>query len=202
MQKTSFRKHRVERFSTQQVTRQRKERQPKTVILFNKPYDVLPQFTDEAGRSTLKDFIPVAGVYAAGRLDRDSEGLLVLTNDGALTERMLHPSHLVEKTYLARVTGHVTLDTVRALRAGVLLDDHQTAPAKVRIIKEETFATAVLVTIHEGRNRQVRRMFEAMGHKVLQLRRVRFGPLELGDLPRGQWRELTAAEVRRLHESL
>ena len=141
-------------------------------------------------------------LYPVGRLDYDSEGLLLLTNDGALTERMLHPSHLVEKTYLARVTGQVSMDSVRQLRAGVMLDDHKTAPAKVRIIKEETFATVVLVTIHEGRNRQVRRMFEALGHRVLQLRRVKFGPLELGDLPRGQWRELTAEEVRRLHACL
>ena len=87
---------------------------------------------------------------------------------------------------------------MRQLRAGILLDGHKTAPAKVRIIKQETFATVVLVTIHEGRNRQVRRMFEETGHKVLQLRRVRFGPLELGDLPRGQWRELTSDEIRRL----
>ena len=176
----------------------------KRYVMYHKPAGEVTTVSDPEGRAAVLDHFrdyPVR-LYPVGRLDYNSEGLLLLTNDGALTERMLHPSHLVEKTYLARVTGHVTLDTVRALRAGVLLDDHQTAPAKVRIIKEETFATAVLVTIHEGRNRQVRRMFEAMGHKVLQLRRVRFGPLELGDLPRGQWRELTAAEVRRLHESL
>ena len=176
----------------------------KRYVMYHKPAGEVTTVSDPEGRAAVLDHFrdyPVR-LYPVGRLDYDSEGLLLLTNDGALTERMLHPSHLVEKTYLARVTGHVTLYTVRALRAGVLLDDHQTAPAKVRIIKEETFATAVLVTIHEGRNRQVRRMFEAMGHKVLQLRRVRFGPLELGDLPRGQWRELTAAEVRRLHESL
>ena len=155
---------------------------------------------DPEGRACVLDHFrdyPVR-LYPVGRLDYDSEGLLLLTNDGALTERLLHPSHQVDKTYLARVTGSVSLDTVRMLRQGVMLDDHKTAPAKVRIVKTETFATVVLVTIHEGRNRQVRRMFEEAGHKVLQLRRVRFGPLELGDLPRGQWRELTPEEERKL----
>lgn len=176
----------------------------KRYVMYHKPAGEVTTVSDPEGRAAVLDHFRdyPARLYPVGRLDYDSEGLLLLTNDGALTERMLHPSHLVEKTYLARVTGQVSMDSVRQLRAGVMLDDHKTAPAKVRIIKEETFATVVLVTIHEGRNRQVRRMFEALGHRVLQLRRVKFGPLELGDLPRGQWRELTAEEVRRLHACL
>ena len=172
----------------------------KRYVIYHKPAGEVTTVNDPEGRACVLDHFreyPVR-LYPVGRLDYDSEGLLLLTNDGALTERLLHPSHQVDKTYLARVTGSVSLDTVCQLRQGVLLDDHKTAPAKVRIIKQETFATVVLVTIHEGRNRQVRRMFEWAGHKVLQLRRVRFGPLELGDLPRGQWRELNGEEIRKL----
>ena len=172
----------------------------KHYVIYHKPAGEVTTVSDPEGRACVLDHFrdyPVR-LYPVGRLDYDSEGLLLLTNDGALTEKMLHPSHQVDKTYLARVTAHVSMDAVRKLRAGVMLDDHKTSPAKVRIVKEETFATVVLVTIHEGRNRQVRRMFEEVGHQVLQLRRVRFGPLELGDLPRGQWRELTTEETRRL----
>ncbi|MBE5786997.1 MAG: rRNA pseudouridine synthase [Clostridiales bacterium] len=172
----------------------------KHYVIYHKPAGEVTTVSDPEGRACVLDHFrdfPVR-LYPVGRLDYDSEGLLLLTNDGALTERMLHPSHQVDKTYLARVTGAVSRDTVRNLCMGVMLDDHKTAPAKARIVKEETFATVVLVTIHEGRNRQVRRMFETQGHQVLQLRRVRFGPLELGDLPRGQWRELSSEEVRKL----
>ena len=172
----------------------------KHYVIYHKPAGEVTTVSDPEGRACVLDHFrdyPVR-LYPVGRLDYDSEGLLLLTNDGTLTERMLHPSHQVDKTYLARVTGSVSRETVRSLCMGVMLDDHKTSPAKARIVKEETFATVVLVTIHEGRNRQVRRMFEALGHRVLQLRRVRFGPLELGDLPRGQWRALTPEEVRRL----
>ena len=172
----------------------------KRYVMYHKPAGEVTTVSDPEGRRCVLDHFrdyPVR-LYPVGRLDYDSEGLLLLTNDGTLTERMLHPSHQVDKTYLARVTGSVTMDEVRRLRSGVMLDDHQTAPAKVRVIKLEAEATVVLVTIHEGRNRQVRRMFEETGHQVTQLRRVRFGPLDLGDLPRGKWRELTAEEVRAL----
>ena len=176
----------------------------KRYVMYHKPAGEVTTVSDPEGRPCVLDHFRDEGVrlYPVGRLDYDSEGLLLLTNDGALTERLLHPSHQVDKAYLARVSGKVTLETVRSLRMGVMLDDHRTAPAKVRIIKEETFATVVLVTIHEGRNRQVRRMFEENGHQVLQLRRVKFGPLELGDLPRGRWRDLTEEEVRRLRAFL
>ncbi len=172
----------------------------KRYVMYHKPAGEVTTVSDPEGRRCVLDHFrdyPVR-LYPVGRLDYDSEGLLLLTNDGTLTERMLHPSHQVDKTYLARVTGSVTMDEVRQLRSGVMLDDHKTAPAKVRVIKLEAEAAVVLVTIHEGRNRQVRRMFEETGHQVTQLRRVRFGPLDLGDLPRGKWRELTAEEVRSL----
>ncbi len=172
----------------------------KRYVMYHKPAGEVTTVSDPEGRKCVLDHFrdyPVR-LYPVGRLDYDSEGLLLLTNDGALTERMLHPSHQVDKTYVARVEGKVSPEEARRLRDGILLDDHKTAPAKVRIIKQEALASVVLVTIHEGRNRQVRRMFEETGHKVMQLRRVRFGPLDLGDLPRGKWRELTAEEVRRL----
>ncbi|MEG0767567.1 MAG: pseudouridine synthase, partial [Clostridia bacterium] len=121
-----------------------------------------------------------------------------LTNDGTLTQRMLHPSCEVKKTYLARVLGELTLPEIQQLRRGVMLEGKLTSPAEMRVIKVEAFATVALVTIHEGRNRQVRHMFEAVGHKVLMLRRVQFGPLQLGTLPRGQWRDLTPEEIAKV----
>ena len=176
----------------------------KKYVLYHKPIGEVTTVSDPEGRPTVMQHFtdyPVR-LYPVGRLDFDSEGLLLLTNDGDLADKMMHPSNEVDKTYLARVTGNVTLESIRELRMGVMLDDHKTSPARARIIKEETFATVVLVTIHEGRNRQVRRMFEAVGHRVLMLRRVKFGPLELVNLKRGQWRELTDAEVNALKKSL
>ncbi len=175
----------------------------KRYILYHKPAGEVATAADDKGRATVLDRfadLPVR-VYPVGRLDYDSEGLLLLTNDGELTQRLLHPSHEVDKVYLARVTGSLPLEAIRAMRHGVRLsgeDARPTAPAEVRVIKQETFATVVLVTIHEGRNRQVRRMFEAVGHKVLSLRRVQFGPIQLGDLPRGACRDLTPEELAKL----
>ena len=210
MQKTSFRNHRVERFSSRQVTKQRKENQPKRVVLFNKPYDVLPQFTDEAGRSTLKDFIPLPGIYAAGRLDRDSEGLLVLTNDGALQARLTQPGKGTGKIYYVQVEGEPTAEALDALRTGVTLNDGPTLPAGIEVVEEPVWlwprnppirerknipTSWLKVTLYEGRNRQVRKMVEQIGHQVVMLRRIRFGPLKLGELPRGMWRPLTQEEL-------
>ncbi len=169
-------------------------------ILYHKPFGEVSTVSDPEGRATVlhrfKDF--PARLYPVGRLDYDSEGLLLLTNDGDLAQRMLHPSREVDKVYLARVAGGVPLDAVRKLRAGVEIEGKRTSPAEVRIIRETGEETAVLVTIHEGRNRQVRRMFDAVGYRVLHLRRVQFGPLELGGLKRGEWRELTPEEVAKV----
>ena len=172
----------------------------KYYILYHKPMGEVCTASDPQGRATVLDRFcdfPVR-LFPVGRLDFDSEGLLLLTNDGEMMQRMLHPSREVDKTYLARVDGDVSLEAIRRLRAGILLDERMTAPADVRVIRRTGVETVVLVTIHEGRNRQVRRMFDAVGHTVLLLRRVKFGPLEMGELKRGQWRELTEEELARL----
>ena len=172
----------------------------KKYIMYHKPAGEVTTASDPEGRATVLDKFrdyPVR-LYPVGRLDYDSEGLLLLTNDGDLTERMLHPSQEVDKTYLARVSNELTPAEARRLESGVMVDGRKTARAKVKILGFKGLYTDILVTIHEGRNRQVRKMVEQVGHQVVMLRRIRFGPLKLDDLPRGMWRELTEEELREL----
>lgn len=177
------------------------------LILFNKPMNVLCQFTDPAGRMTLADFIPVPDVYAAGRLDYDSEGLVVLTNDGRLQKEIADPKHKMPKTYLVQVEGIPTKDLLRKLAQGVHLKDGVTRPATVSMIAEpdvwerippirfrKNVPTAWLkLTISEGRNRQVRRMTAAVGLPTLRLIRWSIGSWSLDGLTAGTWREIPFA---------
>ncbi|MGC1513307.1 MAG: pseudouridine synthase [Acidimicrobiales bacterium] len=163
--------------------------------LLNKPVGVISTADDPQGRRTVVDLVPSEPrVHPVGRLDADTEGLLLLTNDGDLTFRLTHPSFGVEKEYLAEVRGTPTRSSLRRLREGVELDDGMTSPAKVVL----TPPHLLTLTIHEGRNRQVRRMCEAVGHPVIRLVRTRIGPLVDRRLPPGSWRELTRDEVRSL----
>lgn len=178
-----------------------KPEEQKHYVLYHKPMGEVTTVSDDKGRETVMDHFrdyPVR-LYPIGRLDYDSEGLLLLTNDGDLAAKLTHPRHEVDKTYLARVTGKVSVEAVHRLRTGITLEDgFRTSPAKVQVIREEAFASAVLITIHEGHNRQVRRMMEAVGHRVLLLRRVRFGPIDIKGVAKGTWRELTDEEVKAL----
>ena len=168
----------------------------RVVYLLNKPKGVVSTVSDTHNRPTVTDLISGSGrrLYPVGRLDQDTTGLILLTNDGELANRLMHPSYEVPRTYQAKVDGAVKEKDLRALREGVELDDGKTAPAKVRRVHDND----IELTIHEGRKRQVRRMLEAIGHPVRELERVRLGPLGLGDLGPGQYRQLTPAEVERL----
>jgi 23S rRNA pseudouridine2605 synthase len=163
----------------------------------NKPVGVLSTAQDERGRATVLGLVPAQGLrlYPVGRVDADSSGLILLTNDGELANRLTHPSFEVPKTYRATLLGGALGErALRALREGVQLDDGPTAPALVR----RTGEREIELTIHEGRNRQVRRMCEAVGHPVAELRRVRFGPLTLDGLREGEHRLLSGEELQRL----
>ena len=176
-----------------------------TSLLFNKPFRVLSQFSPEAGKKTLADHIDLPGVYAAGRLDYDSEGLMLLTDDGALQARVTHPRHKLPKVYLAQVEGIPSPQALEALRNGVELKDGRSRPARVALVDEpgwlwprqppirerRQIPTAWLeLEIREGRNRQVRRMTAAVGHPTLRLVRIAIGDWRLGDLRPGEYRKL------------
>lgn len=174
------------------------------VIVFNKPFDTLSQFTDGEGRKTLADFVTVKGVYAAGRLDRDSEGLMILTNDGILQARLTQPSSKSPKTYWVQVDGAPTEDDLDKLRKGVELKDGMTLPAQVEVMdapevwernppvrfRANIPTTWLSITIIEGRNRQVRRMTANIGFPTLRLIRYSMGDVTLGDLQPGEWKQI------------
>ncbi|MCU0977401.1 MAG: pseudouridine synthase [Steroidobacteraceae bacterium] len=183
-----------------------------TTLIFNKPYGVLTKFTDPAGRPTLADGIPLPGVYPAGRLDQDSEGLVVLTSDGRLQARIAHPRHHWPKTYWAQVEGLPTEGALEPLRRGLRLKDGPTLPAQAENMAEppglwprdppiryrRNIPTSwIRITLREGRNRQVRRMTAAVGLPTLRLVRWSVGPWTLEDLRPGQWREVDPAEAIR-----
>ena len=188
-------------------------------ILFNKPYGALSQFTDEGtGHSTLKKFVDVRGVYAAGRLDRDSEGLLLLTDDGALIKKLTDPKHHVEKTYWVMIEGDPTAEKLTQLERGIQLKGYQTLPCNARVIPDPTRSTGsgqalpprpkpvtphgptawIEIKLREGKKRQIRHMTAAVGMFTLRLVRVAIGRINIGNLKPGAWRELTIGEINLL----
>ena len=174
----------------------------KHYLAYNKPIGEVTTVSDPEGRATVMDKFrdyPVR-LFPVGRLDYDSEGLLLLTNDGDMMNRLLHPSHEVDKVYWIKVSNQVTDEEIRRLKRGVMIDGRLTSPAQVRLIRREAFDTVLIITIHEGRNRQVRKMIEAVGHQVVHLKRIGFGPVSLEDLPSGYWRPLTESELQQLRE--
>jgi 23S rRNA pseudouridine2605 synthase len=174
--------------------------EPKVYIMFNKPKDVVTSLYDPEGRLTVKDFLKGVKyrVFPVGRLDYDSEGLLLLTNDGDFAHAVLHPSKKIPKTYLVKLKGFLKEDEIEKLRAGIKLTDGMTALAKVQRVRKTENNSWLEITIYQGKKRQIRRMLEKVGHEVLKLRRIRIDGLEMGNLKPGAYRYLTPDEMNRI----
>jgi 23S rRNA pseudouridine2605 synthase len=178
------------------------EKEIPVYFLLYKPRGVISSVQDDKGRKVVTDFFPniKERIYPVGRLDYDTSGLIIMTNDGEFANILMHPRGKIEKVYVAKTKGIPSKENVRKLEKGIMLDDGKTAPAKVNVLSmDNKKQTAIIeITIHEGRNRQVRRMFEAIGHEVLKLKRERYGFLTLGGLSAGDARELTPHEVKQI----
>lgn len=176
----------------------------KYYIMLNKPVGYVSTVNDQFDRPTVVDLVREeikTRIFPVGRLDYDTEGLLILTNDGEFSYKVTHPKFHVDKTYIAVLKGGITIGGLAALRRGVKIDDYTTSPAEVEMLDAENGTTVIKITIHEGKNRQVRKMFEAIGCKVIGLQRISIGRVELGNLPLGRWRHLTSHEVSYLLNS-
>ncbi len=169
-------------------------------ILIHKPVGYICAAKDEKGKPSILRLVPEIKerIYPLGRLDYDSSGLLILTNDGALTQTLLHPKFKVDKTYVAEIRGPISPGDIDKLKQGVELEDGITAPARISLKRRGKTSSQIEITIHEGKKRQIRRMCKAIGHPIIRLHRNRFGSLNLGKLKAGQWRELTAKEINNL----
>lgn len=181
------------------------DREQPTYILLNKPRGVISSLEDELqeGRTTVRDLLPQAGhLYPVGRLDKPSEGLMLMTNDGQIAHRLTHPRYEHTKVYEVELEGAISDHALEQWRRGVILDGRITAPAPIEILERSKKHTRLRIVLREGRKRQIRRIAASYGHPVSRLVRVRIGPLELGDLPSGQWRYLTAQEVKQLRASV
>ena len=177
-------------------------RQAPVVLMLHKPPGVVATAQDERGRRSVVDMIPkrFGRVFPVGRLDRETTGLLLLTNDGDLTAKLTHPRYEVWKRYEVVVKGQPTSATLQKLQKGIRIDRKKTAPARVKLVSGSNQKSSLIFEIHEGRKRQIRRMCEAVHHPTVKLKRVAVGPLQLGSLPTGHWRELTNHELKRLRE--
>lgn len=174
------------------ITPEKKE----VYLILNKPVGVITSSNDQFGRKTVLDLIDIKErVYPVGRLDYDTSGLLILTNDGDIANRIMHPSHKIEKVYIATVLGVPTNEEIEAFKCGLKIEDYITSPAEIKILETNNKRSTLEITIHEGKNRQVRKMCEAIGHPVIGLKRAAEGKIILGNLKEGQWRYMTEKEI-------
>lgn len=177
-----------------------RQEQNKVYVLLNKPVGYISTSKDQFSRKTVLDLVDTIKkrIYPVGRLDYDTSGLMILTNDGELANRLTHPKHEMNKVYRVMIDGNIRESDIKSLKTGISIEDYTTAPAKVHIIETSKKESIVEITIHEGKNRQVRKMFEALGYAVLRLKRVAIGPITIEGLEEGKWRYLSKKEIEAL----